>query len=299
MQALQGVDLSVRRGKVFSLLGPNGAGKTTLIRILTTLTTPDAGTAVVNGWDVGAHSAEVRGSIAVTGQFAAVDALQTGEENLTMIARLAGLRPTAARKRSAELIERFDLGEFAYRRTSTYSGGNRRRLDLAISLIRKPSILFLDEPTTGVDVRGRLILWDVVSELVQAGVSIFLTTQYLEEADRLADQLALIDQGRIVATGTPAELKARVGGSRLDLVAVDDAAFTQLKAALGSRIRGDWRCDLTLRVSTDGTAAGVRMVLDEVDPDRSAVARFSIASVTLDEVFLAMTTAASMNAARN
>jgi ABC-2 type transport system ATP-binding protein len=207
LQVLDGVDLRVERGSVFSLLGPNGAGKTTMVRILSTLLRPDAGSARVAGFDVVADQRAVRQAISLTGQYAAVDELQTGEENLRMIGRLAGLGRAAARARAHELLTRFDLTDAARRRVVTYSGGMRRRLDLAASLVTNPSVLFLDEPTTGLDPRSRIVMWDVITGLVDAGATVFLTTQYLEEADRLADRVALLDAGRVVAEGTPAELK--------------------------------------------------------------------------------------------
>jgi ABC-2 type transport system ATP-binding protein len=216
VRVLTGVDLRVEGGSVFALLGPNGAGKTTTVRILSTLTRPDAGWARVAGFDVERDRRQVRRSISLTGQYAAVDDLQTGEENLRMIARLCGLSPARARRRAGELLERFDLVEAGRRRVGTWSGGMRRRLDLAASLVGSPAVIFLDEPTTGLDPRSRQAMWQVITGLVGDGVTVFLTTQYLEEADQLADRVAVMDGGRLVAEGTPAELKARVGGSTLD-----------------------------------------------------------------------------------
>ncbi|MDQ0985325.1 ABC-2 type transport system ATP-binding protein [Streptomyces sp. V2I9] len=219
VRVLDGLDLRVEHGTVFSLLGPNGAGKTTTVRILTTLTEADSGTARVAGHDVVAARSAVRRSISLTGQFAAVDEAQTGEENLRMMARLTGLSRPAARRRAVELLERFALTGAARRRVGTYSGGMRRRLDLAAGLVGspEPGVFFLDEPTTGLDPRSRQELWDVVRELAARGATVLLTTQYLEEADRLADRIALLNQGRIAAEGTAADLKSRVGGHRLDL----------------------------------------------------------------------------------
>jgi ABC-2 type transport system ATP-binding protein len=210
-QVLAGVDLDVRPGEIVALLGPNGAGKTTLVNILTTLVVPDGGSATVDGFDVVTRSAEVRRRISVTGQSAAVDGLLTGEENLRMMARLSGLSPAAARARTAELLERFDLADAARKLVSTYSGGMRRRLDLALSLVVTPPVVFLDEPTTGLDTRSRRELWDAIRTLAADGAAVLLTTQYLEEADQLADRIALLDGGRIVALGTADELKTRVG----------------------------------------------------------------------------------------
>src|SRR5215216_4429466 len=217
VQALDGVDLELATGKVVALLGPNGAGKTTTVRILATLLAPDAGRARVAGFDVVSQAAAVRRLIGLSGQYAAVDAYLTGRENLRMIGRLYGLARHAARRRAEELLERFDLLDAAGRRAGTYSGGMRRRLDVAASLVAAPPVLFLDEPTTGLDPHGRIALWQLLGELTAQGTSLLLTTQYMEEADRLADAILVIDQGRVVATGTADELKARIGGVRLEL----------------------------------------------------------------------------------
>lgn len=215
---LDGIDLAVQPGEVFALLGPNGAGKTTLIRILSTLTKPDAGTASIAGHDVVTDREAVKRSISVTGQNAAVDEVLTGTENLRMMARLAGLTRTEARERTRQLLENFDLVDSADRRVGKYSGGLRRRLDLALSLVTTAPIIFLDEPTTGLDTRSRQALWKVISSLAASGVTVFLTTQYLEEADQLAHRIAVLDHGHIVAEGTPAELKALTGGTTMDEV---------------------------------------------------------------------------------
>jgi ABC-2 type transport system ATP-binding protein len=225
VRVLDGVDLSVRRGSVFALLGPNGAGKTTTVKILSTLIAPDGGSARVAGLDVVRERRAVRRQISLTGQHAAVDELQTGAENLFTMARLAGLTRPRARARAAELLERFGLAEAGGRRAGTYSGGMRRRLDLAAGLVSRPAVLFLDEPTTGLDPRSRQAMWEVIGELVADGVTVFLTTQYLEEADRLAERIALIDGGRIAAEGTPAELKRRVAGPRLDVTMADERSL--------------------------------------------------------------------------
>ncbi|HEX6351692.1 ATP-binding cassette domain-containing protein [Actinophytocola sp.] len=289
VRVLAGVDLRVPRGSVFSLLGPNGAGKTTTVRILTTLTTPDAGAARVAGHDIVRERALVRRSISLTGQSTAVDELQTGAENLRMFGRLCRLSGRAAAARANELLERFDLVEAGGRKVSTYSGGMRRRLDLAASLIVAPAVIFLDEPTTGLDPRSRAEMWTVITELTRSGVTIFLTTQYLEEADKLADRIALVDGGRIVAEGTSAQLKQRVSGHRLDLTLADPVAFDAMTSYLGERALLPDQSRLTLSVSTDGSAGHVRALLDELDPARRAVSRFTVHSATLDEVFLAMT----------
>ena len=288
-RVLSGIDLQVPPGTVFALLGPNGAGKTTTVRILATLVRPDAGQARVAGCDVVGERHQVRRRISLTGQYAAVDELQTGEENLRMMGRLSRLSRSQARHRAAELLDRFDLTEAARRRVGTYSGGMRRRLDLAASLVGRPSVLFLDEPTTGLDPRSRLAMWEVVSELVRTGVTVFLTTQYLEEADRLAGRVAVLDGGRVVAEGTPAELKARVAGQRLDLTLADAGAFAAVDRLLGDRaVRRDPE-QLTLGVATDGSARQVRALLDELDPQRRAVTSFAVHTATLDDVFLALT----------
>jgi ABC-2 type transport system ATP-binding protein len=286
---LRSVDLAVPRGSVFALLGPNGAGKTTMVRILATLTRPDCGRARVAGFDVVADRRRVRRAISLTGQYAAVDEPQTGEENLRMMGRLSGLDGAQARARARERLERFDLTGAGRRRVATYSGGMRRLLDLAASLVARPSVIFLDEPTTGLDPRSREAMWDVIAGLVDSGVTVFLTTQYLEEADRLADRVAIVDHGRVVAEGSPAELKRRIAGKRLDLVLADRTAFEQGSRSLAARAV---MCDperLIIGVETDGSAAHVRALLDEVDPERRAVESFSLHSATLDDVFLALT----------
>jgi ABC-2 type transport system ATP-binding protein len=289
VRVLSGVDLAVPGGTVFALLGPNGAGKSTTVRILATLTRADAGRARVAGHDVGRDRAKVRRSISLAGQYAAVDALQTGAENLRMMARLSGLSAAAARRRAGELLAQFGLADAAGRRAGTYSGGMRRRLDLAASLVGRPSVIFLDEPTTGLDLPGRQVLWQVISGLAGQGVTVFLTTQYLEEADRLADRVAVIDGGRVVADGTPAGLKRQVAGHRLDLVLADAVAFGDVARLAGGRAVTADPGSLTIGVATGGTAAQVRSLLDELDPGRSAVRSFSVLTATLDVVFLALT----------
>src|SRR6185437_809318 len=233
---VSGISLSVRRGTVFGLLGPNGAGKTTTVRMLATLTAPDGGVARVAGRDVVAQRADVRRRISLTGQYAAVDGLQTGVENLRMIGRLQGLSSAASRARAAELLERFELVEAGGRRVATYSGGMRRRLDLAASLMRRPRVLFLDEPTTGLDPRSRRQLWNLVGALASDGVTVFLTTQYLDEADALADRIAVLDRGRVVAEGSAAELKAAVAGRRLVVRAVSAGAFEAIAQVAGPQV---------------------------------------------------------------
>jgi ABC-2 type transport system ATP-binding protein len=289
VRVLGGVDLAVAAGSVYALLGPNGAGKTTTVRILATLLRPDAGTARVAGHDVVTERAQVRRAISLTGQDVAVDELQTGAENLRMMARLHRLPAARARARADELLDRFDLADAGGRRVGTYSGGMRRRLDLAVSLIVRPAVLFLDEPTTGLDPRSRQAVWDVVAGLTRDGVTIFLTTQYLEEADKLADRVAVMDGGTIVAEGTSAELKAQVAGHRLDLTAADRVAYDDLVATLGTRAVAPAPDRLAVSVATDGSAGHVRALLDELDPARRTVARFAVHGATLDDVFLALT----------
>jgi ABC-2 type transport system ATP-binding protein len=231
----------------------------------------------------------VRRSISLTGQYAAVDALQTGQENLAMMGRLSRLSGAQARRRAHQLLDQFDLADAGRRRVATYSGGMRRRLDLAASLVVRPSVIFLDEPTTGLDLRSRQAMWQVITTLAGSGVTVFLTTQYLEEADRLADRIAVIDGGRVVAEGTSTQLKRRVADQRLDLVLADASAFEDLARLLGERAVHSDPGRLTIGVGTDGSAADVRALLDEVDPGRRAVRRFAVHSATLDDVFLALT----------
>ena len=263
-----GLDFTVVRGEVFALLGPNGAGKTTTINILTTLTAADAGSATVAGWDVRSEAAEVQRRISLTGQSSAVDDALTATENVVMFARLAGLDRAAARRRAADLIAQFELTDAASRLVRTFSGGMRRRLDLALSFVVAPEVLFLDEPTTGLDTRSRRALWDIIRMLAAAGTTVFLTTQYLEEADQLADRIAVLHDGRIAALGTPAALKARIGGDTVEL--------------------HDTRGELLREIPTDGTVAGLRRALDVLDED-GADGAVTLRRPTLDDVFLAVT----------
>ncbi len=289
VNVLDGVDLHVASGSLYALLGPNGAGKTTLVRILATLTRADRGEARVAGLDVVRDASRVRRSISLTGQYASVDNLQTGAENLRMMGRLVGLSDRDARARATHLLDRFDLAGAANRRVGTYSGGKRRRLDLAVSLVGRPSVIFLDEPTTGLDLPSRQAMYQVITDLVDSGVTVLLTTQYLEEADLLADRVAVLDHGRIIADGTAAQLKAQVGEQRIDLTAVDEAAYRDVAARLGDRAVNVDPDRLTIGVATDGTAAHVRSLLDDIDPRGTTVDRFAVHSATLDDVFLALT----------
>jgi len=288
-RVLDSLDLRVPCGSVFALLGPNGAGKTTTVRILATLSRADAGQARVAGFDVVRDRHRVRRSISLTGQFAALDEAQTGEENLRMMGALARLPRTAARRRALELLEQFDLTAAGRRRVSTYSGGMRRRLDLAASLVGRPSVIFLDEPSTGLDLPSRQTMWEVIAGLAASGVTVFLTTQYLEEADRLAGQIAVLNGGRLVAQGTAAELKRRIGTRRLDLTCVGGTAWSQVVSRFGDRAVHVDQASLTVGLPTDGSAAPVRALLDEADPDRSLIASFAVREATLDDVFLTLT----------
>ncbi|MEU3606206.1 ATP-binding cassette domain-containing protein [Streptomyces sp. NPDC035033] len=290
-RVLDALDLRVETGTVFALLGPNGAGKTTTVRILTTLTAPDGGHARVAGHDVVTERRAVRRAISLTGQYAAVDETLTGAENLRLAARLSGLSRAAAARRADELLERFRLTDARDRQAKTYSGGMRRRLDLAAGLVRDPGttrVVFLDEPTTGLDPRSRNELWDVVRELSAHGTTVFLTTQYLEEADRLAHRIAVLGGGRALAEGTAAELKTRYAGHRLDLVARDRDAYLRLTPHATAHTPET----LTLGLPTDGSAAHVRALLDALDPDRTDIERFTLHSATLDDVFLTLTSTA-------
>jgi len=289
VRVLAGVDLRVPRGSVFALLGPNGAGKTTIVRILATLALADGGQARVAGHDVVRERREVRRRISLTGQFAALDDVQTGEENLRMMGRLSGLSRAEARRRADALLEQFELTAAGRRRVGTYSGGMRRRLDLAASLVGRPSVIFLDEPSTGLDPPSRQRLWQVITGLAASGVTVFLTTQYLEEADRLADRIAVLDAGRLVAEGTAAELKQRLAIRRLDLTCPDTMAFAEVSRYFGERAVHLDPAGLTLGVATDGSAAQVRALLDEADPGRCLVADFAARGATLDDVFLTLT----------
>jgi ABC-2 type transport system ATP-binding protein len=289
VRVLDGVDLNIPRGSVFALLGPNGAGKTTTVRILATLTEADAGRARVAGFDVRRERSAVRRRISVTGQFAALDDAQTGEENLRMMGRLARLSRKEAAARATELIGRFDLTAAARRRVGTYSGGMRRRLDIAASLVGRPSVIFLDEPSTGLDPQSRLTMWQVIEGLAAEGVTVFLTTQYLEEAERLAETIAVLDGGRIIAQGTAPELKQRVAAQRLDLTCASAAAYDDLtRHFAGQAVHRD-HTSLTLGVPTDGSAAEVRALLDAADPGRTLVASFAVQTASLDDVFLILT----------
>jgi ABC-2 type transport system ATP-binding protein len=290
VRALAGVDLYAPPGSVLGLLGPNGAGKTTAVRVLTTLLRPDAGTVRVTGLDVVRDAVELRSRIGLAGQYAAVDENLTGLENLVMVGRLYGERRAAAKRRGHELLERFDLVEAAGRPVKTYSGGMRRRLDLAAALVAKPPVLFLDEPTTGLDPRSRLEVWATIEGLVAEGTTVLLTTQYLDEADRLADAIAVIDRGRLIAEGTPDELKDRVGGERLEVHLADSAAVETAVRALAPMSDEPPSVDedtvrLTVRQRTGTIVEAVRR-LDQVGV---GVDDLGLRRPTLDDVFLSVT----------
>src|SRR5437588_2560016 len=273
-RVLDGIDLNVASGTIFALLGPNGAGKTTTVHILSTLIGADSGAARVAGHDVVREPDAVRAAIGVTGQFSAVDNLLTGEENLLLMAGLHHLNRSEGRRRAAALLERFDLVDAAKKLPITYSGGMRRRLDLAMTLVGHPRIIFLDEPTTGLDPRSRHTMWQIIRDLVASGVTILLTTQYLEEADRLADQLAVLDRGELVAQGTPDELKRRIPGGHIHLQFADARGLEAAVQTLGEVSRDDDA--LTLQVPNDGNVRSIKALLDQLDDESIVVNELSI-----------------------
>jgi ABC-2 type transport system ATP-binding protein len=284
---LDGVDLAVASGSVFSLLGPNGAGKTTLVRILATLLAPDSGTATIAGHDLVTDPLGIRRVISLTGQYAAVDEVLTAEENLHMMAQLRHLPRKAARQRVEDLLVEFDLVDARSRRVGTFSGGMTRRLDLAISMIERPQLLFLDEPTTGLDPRSREQVWGTVRQLVDEGVTILLTTQYLEEADQLADRIAVLDGGSIVAEGTADELKATIGGELLRIELADDESYVRAVAHLDAE-RTDERLR-SIEVPTDGTPAEILAMLARLEREGLAVRKVTTVHPSLDDVFFSLT----------
>lgn len=290
--ALDGLDLDVPEGTVVGLLGPNGAGKTTTVRILTTLLKPDSGQATVAGFDVLRQPDRVRRVIGLTGQYAAVDEYLTGRENLRMFGDLYHLTPDYVRTRTTELLERFDLADAADRSLRTYSGGMRRRLDLAASLIAKPSILFLDEPTTGLDPRSRLGLWEVITDLVAEGTTVLLTTQYLEEADQLAEEIVVIDHGRVIAQGTSDTLKDAVGGDRIEVVVVDASQIPAAVKALTAVANGEAIADIEERRVSAPVSGGSTALVEAVrglDAAGVGIADIVLRRPTLDDVFLTLT----------
>ena len=284
---LDGIDLNVAEGTIFALLGPNGAGKTTTVQILSTLINADGGEARVAGHDLAREPGAVRAAIGVTGQFSAVDNMLTGEENLLLMADLHHLSRAEGRKRAAELLNRFDLADAARKRPATYSGGMRRRLDLAMTLVGNPRVIFLDEPTTGLDPRSRYTMWQIIRDLLARGITILLTTQYLDEADELADRIALLDRGKLVAEGTPDELKRRIPGGHISLQFAD-ARGLEVAARILDEVSRDDNA-LTLQVPSDGSVQSIRALLDRLDDESIVVNDLSIHTPDLDDVFFALT----------
>ena len=292
VHALSGVDLEVAEGTVYGLLGPNGAGKTTTVRVLTTLLTPDSGTASVAGYDVVTQRTSLRSVIGLAGQYAAVDEILTGRENLVMVGQLYRLSTAEARRRADDILERFDLSDAGGRPVKTYSGGMRRRLDLAASLVGRPRVLFLDEPTTGLDPRSRLGLWDFIESLVAEGTTLLLTTQYLEEADRLADRIAVIDNGRVIAEGTSAELKGTIGGDVLELELVDASQLEAAAAALSGMCCGEPTLEHltnTVRVPVESAVGTITDAVRRIDQAGIDLVDIAVHRPTLDDVFLSLT----------
>lgn len=293
---LRGVSLKVERGTMLALLGPNGAGKTTTVRILSTLLKPDSGSVLVENHDVVKDPESVRSIIGLTGQSAAVDELLTGRENLVMMGRLYRLTKESSVARAQELLEEFDLVEAAERPAKTYSGGMRRRLDLAVSLIATPPVIFLDEPTTGLDPRSRLVMWDIIKNLMKRGTTILLTTQYLEEADQLADKIILINDGRVAAEGTAAELKSKIGKDQLVLTLGNDKSFQEAAKLLGKSVFDSHIDELTITVKLNNTGDDVREILDKLNAKHIRITSIDIHKPTLDDVFLSLTDKSSKGA---
>ncbi len=292
LEVLKGINLSVKRGTMLALLGPNGAGKTTIVRILSTLLKPDEGDVEVGGFDVVHNAKEVRSVIGLTGQYAAIDDLLTGRENLVMMGRLYHLSKEESKARAEELLVQFDLVDAADRAAKTYSGGMRRRLDLAASIVAKVPILFLDEPTTGLDPRSRIAMWDIIERLIEdEGVTIFLTTQYLEEADKLADRIAVLDHGKIIAEGTGDELKALVGSERIELVIAKESNFEKAVELMSREEKGlhHSKDERTVSISTDGSVRSVKNVLDLLYREGIELDSMSVHKPTMDDVFLHLT----------
>jgi ABC-2 type transport system ATP-binding protein len=289
LEVLRGINLRVKKGTITALLGPNGAGKTTTIRILSTLLSPGGGEAKIMGYDVVHDADEVRSSIGLTGQFAAVDEYLTGAENLEMVGRLYRLSEEETKRKTDELIKQFDLVEASTRPVKTYSGGMKRRIDLAMSLIASPPIIFLDEPTTGLDPRSRLTMWGIIKKIATEGTTILLTTQYMDEADHLADRVVVIDGGKVIAEGTAEELKAKVGSDRLEITIGEKSNFSQAEQAVGG---GDLHVDPESRIISIATPGGVddlKQILTKLEDAKIQVESVSLHRPTLDDVFLTLT----------
>jgi ABC-2 type transport system ATP-binding protein len=286
---LKGINLKVERGTMLALLGPNGAGKTTTVRILSTLLSHDGGSVSVEGYDVVKEAEKVRSVIGLTGQSAAVDELLTGRENLVMMGRLYRLTPESAKARAQELLEEFDLVKAADRPAKTYSGGMRRRLDLAVSLIATPPVIFLDEPTTGLDPRSRLAMWDIIKKLMDNGTTILLTTQYLEEADQLADRIVVIDGGKVIAEGTAKELKSKVGKDRLELTFGAEKTLNAATKVLGRDVIDTDDKEYSVTVMINDTNVDIKKALDTLAKEKIAIQSMAVHKPTLDDVFLSLT----------
>lgn len=289
VEVLKGVSFGVEKGSILALLGPNGAGKTTTVRILSTLLEADSGGATISGYDIKEQADEVRTVIGLTGQSAAVDELLTGRENLIMMGRLYRLTKDSAKRRAQELLEEFDLVDAADRPAKTYSGGMRRRLDLAVSLIATPPVIFLDEPTTGLDPRSRIAMWEIIKGLVAKGTTLLLTTQYLEEADQLADKIVVIDNGVVIAQGTAEELKSKIGNDRLELVFGSVKTLSQATKALGDAVVESSEKELSITVVIQNTNTDVRKTLDKLADKKITISSMAIHKPTLDDVFLSLT----------
>jgi ABC-2 type transport system ATP-binding protein len=288
-RVLKGVDFRVPRGSMVALLGPNGAGKTTTVKILSTLLRHDGGTVEIEGYDVAKQPDEIRGVIGLTGQSAAVDEMLTGRENLIMMGQLYRLTFRSAKARAEELLKQFDLVDAANRPLKTYSGGMRRRLDLAVSLIATPPIIFLDEPTTGLDPRSRMAMWDIINDLKNNGTTILLTTQYLEEADQLADNIVVIDGGKVIAEGTSKQLKSKIGNDRLELTFATKKAYETAKEKLAKTLTDSNETELTVTTQIKDTDNDVRATLDVLHGAKVKVASLAVHKPTLDDVFLSLT----------
>jgi ABC-2 type transport system ATP-binding protein len=286
---LKGVDVGVAKGSIYALLGSNGSGKTTMVNILSTLMLPDAGHASIGGYNIVKQDKKVRGIISLTGQYAAVDELLTGHENMLMMGRFSHVKPNIVKRRTQALLQQLDLTQAAGRRASTYSGGMRRRLDLAVSLLAQPPVIFLDEPTTGLDPRSRKKIWGIIKDLVADGTTIFLTTQYLEEADQLADKIGVLHNGRIVADGTAEALKRQAGGELVEITLAGQEDFVQAKKCLDDRIVAVKQNRHTLSATTDGTPASLRELLNDLASDNIEPKRVRIIEQTLDDVFMQLT----------